>query len=217
MKFEERIIGMFTKPDDTTKDIANEPRIEEGLLIVGIYMILVILGTYFTLSRIKYTGEIQGISASALATITLIGGIIAVIIETLVAWPILTGVVHIISMFFGGAGKLYPHMMTLIGYTALPLIIITIISMLLTFMMPVTTVDIANPTQAAASSVLSNPITIISLIVTLIGSIVTAYMMSFAVKNGEKVSMSSAYIVVGMLFVINLVIQYSSVILALLG
>lgn len=217
MKFEERIIGMFTKPDDTTKDIANEPRIEEGLLIVGIYMILVILGTYFTLSRIKYTGEIQGISASALATITLIGGIIVVIIETLVAWPIITGVVHIISMFFGGAGKLYPHMMTLIGYTALPLIIITIISMLLTFMMPVTTVDIANPTQAAASSVLSNPITIISLIVTLIGSIVTAYMMSFAVKNGEKVSMSSAYIVVGVLFVINLVIQYSSVILALLG
>jgi hypothetical protein len=72
MKFGERIIGMFTRPDDTTKDIANEPRIEEGLLIVGIYMVLLILGTYLTLSRIKYTGEIQGIGASAVATIALI-------------------------------------------------------------------------------------------------------------------------------------------------
>jgi hypothetical protein len=108
-------------------------------------------------------------------------------------------------------------MMALIGYTALPLIIVTIISMLLTFMMPITTVDISGAAQATTSSVLSNPITIISLIITLIGSIVTAYMMAFAVKNGEKVSMSSAYIVVGVLFIINLVITFSSVILALLG
>jgi hypothetical protein len=217
MKFVERIVGMFTKPDETTKDIVNEPRIEEGLLIVGIYMILMILATYLSLSHIKYTGELQGISASAIATMALIMGIIMVIIEVLVAWPILTGVVHIISMFFGGAGKLYPQMMTLIGYTALPLIIFSIISIALSFMMPVTTVDVANPAQSAASSVLSSPLTIVSLIVTLIGSIITAYMMAFAVKNGEKISMGNAYIVVGVLFVINLAFTFGSVIMAMLG
>ena len=219
MKFGERIAGMFMKPDDTTKDIVNEPRIEEGLLIVGIYMILLIIGAYLTFSRISYIGELQGVSASMVATIALISGLIVVIFESLIGWPILTGVVHLLTMFFGGAGKLYPHMMALIGYTALPLILVSIISILLAIIMPGTgtTVDISGATRATTENVLSNPAAIIGLIVTLAGSLWTAYMMAFAVKNGEKISMNSAYIVVGVLFIVNLVLTFGSVALSFLG
>ena len=219
MKFVERITGMFTKPDDTTKDIANEPRIEEGLLIVGVYMILLIIGGYLSISRINYTGDVPGMSASTLATITLIGGIVMIIIESLVGWPIITGVVHLLSMFFGGAGKMYPHMLALIGYTALPLIIVSIISILLAIVMPgpVTTIDISGTTRVPTADIFSNPVTIIGLIISLIGSLWTAYMMSFAVKNGEKISMNNAYVVVGVLFIVNLVLTFGSVILALLA
>ena len=49
MKFVERITGMFTKPDETTKDITNEPRIEEAVVnrrylydtIIGITYIII--------------------------------------------------------------------------------------------------------------------------------------------------------------------------------
>jgi hypothetical protein len=41
--------------------------------------------------------------------------------------------------------------------------------------------------------------------------------MAFAVKNGEKISMGNAYIVVGVLFVINLAFTFGSVIMAMLG
>lgn len=219
MKFVERIAGMFTKPDDTTKDIVNEPRIEEGLLIVGIYMILLIIGGYLSISRINYTGETPALSASTLATITLIGGIITIIIESLVGWPIITGVAHLLSMFFGGAGKIYPHMMALIGYTALPLIIVSVISILLAIVMPgpVTTIDISGTTRTTTTDILGNPATIISLIISLAGSIWTAYMMAFAVKNGEKISANNAYVVVGVLFIVNLVLTFGSVIIALLA
>jgi hypothetical protein len=218
MKFIERISGMITKPDETTKDIVNEPRIEEGLLIVGIYMILLIIGAYLTFSRISYTGELQGISASTVATIALISGLAVVIVESLIGWPILTGVVHLMSMFFGGAGKLYPHMMSLIGYTALPLIVVAIISILLSIIIPgdVTTIDISGTTQVSTQNALNNPVTIIGLIVTLAGSLWTAYLMAFAVKNGEKISMNNAYVVVGVLFIVNLVLTFGSVIFALL-
>lgn len=210
---------MFTKPDDTTKDIANEPRIEEGLLIVGVYMILLIIGGYLSISRINYTGDVPGMSASALATITLIGGIVMIIIESLVGWPIITGVVHLLSMFFGGAGKMYPHMLALIGYTALPLIIVSIISILLAIIIPgpVTTIDISGTTRTSTADIFSNPVTILGLVITLIGSLWTAYMMAFAAKNGEKISMNNAYVVVGVLFIVNLVLTFGSVILALLA
>ncbi|WP_174590417.1 Yip1 family protein [Methanocella conradii] len=215
MNFIERITGMITKPDETTKDIAKEPRIEEGLMIVGIYMIFMILAAYFSFSRVKYTGSIQGIEASTLALYMMLVGIVGAIATVLIGWLIVTGIVHILSMFFGAEGKFYPGMMTLIGYTAIPLIIVTIISIVLTLMTPVTVYDFSQGTQAAKSAY-SNPITILNTIVTLLGSIWTAYMMVYAVKNGEKLEMKSALIVVGVLFIGNLLLTFGSVILSLL-
>lgn len=216
MNFIERIMGMITKPDDTTKDIAKDPRIEEGLMVVGIYMILMVLAAYLSFTKIKYTGSIQGIDASTMATFTLIGGIGSAIVVVLVGWPVITGVAHVLSMFFGADGKFYPNMMTLIGYTAIPLIFMTVISIILTLMTPVTTIDIAAGAQTVSTSLFTNPIAILGMIITLLGSLWTAYMMVYAVKNGEKLSQTNSYIVVGLLFIANLLLTYGALILTLI-
>lgn len=209
-------MGIITKPDDTTKDIVQEPRIEEGLLIVGVYMIVTILGTYVAFTRVQYTGVISGMDASAFASIILIGGIITAAAIALIGWPILTGICHILSMFFGGDGKFYPNMVTVIGYTAIPLIIVTIISIILSLMSPVTTVDLTS-TQAATKSVFGEPLVLLGMLVTLLGSLWTAFVMAYAVKNGEKISMTNAYIIVGLLFIVNTLYTFSSLIFALIS
>jgi len=216
MNFMERITGMATKPDETTKDIAREPRIEEGLMVVGVYMIFSILAAYFSFSRITYTGSIRGIEASTLALYMMLGGVIGAILTVLIGWVIITGVVHVLSMFFGAEGKFYPNMLTLIGFTAIPLIVVSIISIALTLMMPVAVYDFSQGTQVAKATY-SNPIAIVSTIVSLLGSIWTAYMMFYAVKNGEKIDAKGALAVVGLLFIINLLFTFGSVILALLA
>jgi hypothetical protein len=215
MNFTERIAGMITKPDDATKDIAGDPRIEEGLMIVGIYVILTVLATYLSFTRIKYTGSIQGIDASTLATFTLIAGIGGAIVISLIGWPIITGAAHLLSMFFGAEGKFYPNMMTLIGYTAIPLIVISVFSMILTLLTPVTVIDMTTGAQAATSGIFSSPIQILGMVITLLGSIWTAYMMLYAVKNGEKLAIKNALIVVGVLFILNLLLTYGALVLTL--
>ncbi len=215
MNFTERIMGMITKPDDTTKDIDKEPRIEEGLMVVGVYMILLVLETYLSFTRIQYTGSIQGFDASTLATYTVMIAIAGAIITALAGWAIAAGIIHLLSLFFGATGKFYPNMMTLIGYAAIPLSAVTVISMVLTLLTPVTVVDITASAQAT-TSILNNPIQILNTVVALLGSVCVAYMMVFAVKNGEKLPMNNALIVVGVLFVLNLILNFGSVALSLL-
>ncbi len=217
MEFTERIMGMITKPDDTTKDIDKDPRIEEGLMMVGVYMILLVLATYISLSRVRYTGSIQGFDAATLATYMVMAGIAGVIVTTLAGWAIATGVLHLLSLFFGASGKFYPNMMTLIGYAAIPLTAVTLISMVLSLLTPVTVVDISMGAQSSASSVFGSPLQILGMVVELLGSLWVAYMMVFGVKNGEKLPMDKALIVVGVLFVLNLLMSYGSIALTLLS
>jgi hypothetical protein len=215
MKFTERIIGMVTKPDKTMNDIVNEPRIEEAILIECIYMILLIVGKYLEETRINYVGSIQGMSASTFNTALLIMGIISVIILVVVEWPVITGICHYISMVFGGNGKLYPNMMTAIGYTCLPLIIVAILSIIVTLMIPVTTINVGQGMQST-NGIISNPMVILSYIFTFFGAVATAFLMVSAVKYGERISTKSAYAVVGLLFVVNIVITFGSLIMALI-
>jgi hypothetical protein len=207
-------MGMVMKPDDTTKDIDKDPRIEEGLMVVGIYVILAVLGAYLSYTRIQYTGNIQGMDVSTFTTYMLIVSLVGAIISVLVGWPIVTGAAHVLSMFFGANGKFYPNMMTLIGYTAIPLIVVTVLSMVLTLLTPVTVVNMAGGIQAATASIFS-PLQILGMVLSLLGSIWVAYMMLYAVKNGEKLTMKNALIVVGVLLVVNLLLTYGSLLLAL--
>ena len=66
MNFTQRVIGVFTNPDKTMNDIVNDPRIEEAIVIVGIYAILAMLSSYILSSHISYIYNITGASQSRL-------------------------------------------------------------------------------------------------------------------------------------------------------
>lgn len=219
MKFMERITSLLVKPDEAMKDITNEPRIEEALVIVGIYAILVMLNTYIAATHIKYTYDIPGMEQVAgLQTITTIVTLIAGLVVPLIAWPIIAGGLHLFSMAFGGSGKFYPHILTSIGYSELVKIFAVIVAILLLTQAPVITVELSSSSLTAATSaakqLYSNPFYILSNLVMLIGLLWSCYLGALAIKHGEKLSMTSALIVVGVPLVIYVVISYGSMLLS---
>jgi len=130
-------------------------------------------------------------------------------------WPIVAGACHVLSLLFGGNGKFFPQMMSLIGYTCIPLAIVMIPLIVLIFAMPTVTMDISQGSQAA-NKMVGNPLWILSSAISVIGSAWTAYVMAFSTKNGEKIAMGQALIVVGLLFVVNMAASFGSVILGML-
>lgn len=218
MNFIERIIGIIVKPDETTKDIINEPRVEESLVIVGIYSVLVMLMTYISASHLTYTYDTN--MPAGLETFTLISTLVMGLLVPLISWPIIAGVLHLFSMVFGGDGKFYPHMMTAIGYSELVKILTTIVAIVLLTQTPVVTLEISmsNPYAAvdAAKVLYENPFYIASTIVGLLGLLWSCCIGVLAVKNGEKLTMTQAAIVVGVPLIIYVAISYGSMLLSLL-
>jgi hypothetical protein len=211
---------MITKPDATTDDIAKAPRMEEGLVIVGIYMIFMIISVYLTYSHIQFTGSYQGMDASSLSTLLMAGGIIGAIFYSLIGWPITTGAAHILSMFSGGNGKFYPKMLTLIGYCMIPLIFVSLISIILALFTPTTVVNLSSLSsglQGIASNSTSSTLSILSIIVSLAGAVWAAYMMLYAVKNGESLSINKSAVIILILFIAGFVLTYGSIVLGLLS
>ena len=198
MDFIERVTGMFTKPEETVNDILGQPRIEESLLIVGIYAVLAVIST--SLSSLHNGTGISIISA------------VITLVLTLVGWAIATGVVHALALFLGGQGKYHPQMLNVIGYTYIVKYIPLIIGMVLIFLMPVISVP-SQPTVTASmttdqiktvmqpylsmmSQMYFNPIFILSMVISYLGLIWSCFLGSIAVKNGDKVSRTASYIAV---------------------
>ena len=109
MKFVERLTGIFMKPGETMKDIIKEPRIEEALVIVGIYAIVYMLYKYISMTRINTVYDMPGMdAASGFTTITMVFTLVFSLITPFILWPIVTGLLHLFAMAFGGSGKFYP-------------------------------------------------------------------------------------------------------------
>lgn len=208
MDFMERVTGMFTKPEETIKDILSEPRMEEALLIVGVYGILAVISS--SISSLHNGNGISIISAVITLVITLIG------------WAIATGVVHAIALLLGGQGKYNPQMLTSIGYTYVVKYIPLIIGIILILLMPVVKV----PSQPAITSGMTtdqiktalqpyismmeqmyfNPFFILSMVISYLGLIWSCLLGTMAVKNGEKVSRTTSYIAVFVPMVVYIVV-----------
>ena len=218
MHFFQRILGMITNPDATTDDIAKEPRVEEGLILVGIYMILMIISAYIAFSHVQITGSYQGLDAASMSTILLVGVVLGAIFYSLICWPITAAVVRGLSRALGGSGKFYPKLLTLIGYCMIPLILVSLISIILAFFIPTTVMDLTSLSSGLQSvsttttSATNSAISLISIIVSLAGALWTAFMMFFAVKNGEKLDVNKSLAIVAILFIVNLLITYRSLI-----
>jgi len=225
MNFLQRIIGMFIKPDQTTEDISKEPRIEEALLIVGIYALMVILNTYISTSHVRIIYNFPGAeNLTNMQGIMMAVSLVFSLVLTLVFWPIVTGILHLFSLAFGGTGKFYPQMMTEIGHTYLPKIIAVAISALLLTQAPVVTIELTSQglqsltAMDAINQFYSSPFYLASTIVTLLGLLYSCIMGVFALKNGEKLNLTQSAIIIGVSLAVYLIITYGSTyVLRLMG
>lgn len=68
----------------------------------------------------------------------------------------LTGVIHFLSLAAGGEGKFYPQMMTIMGFSMLPMIFNGIISIGLFSMMEPQTINISTANPTAMNELYSN-------------------------------------------------------------
>jgi hypothetical protein len=212
MQFLERVAGMFTRPEETIKDILKEPRTEEPLMIVGVYAIILLVSSYISSLRMG-TGVAVWSLAISLAFV-------------LVGWRIATGVVHILALFMGGEGKFSPQMLNAIGFTYVVKILPALIGIVLVFLLP--TMNLGTPQVTAGMSmdqikeamqpyiammeqIYFNPIFILSLVIGFLGLIWSCYLGALAVKNGDKVSAITSYIAVFVPMVVYIVFSLLSV------
>lgn len=219
MNFTERIKGVFVNPDKTMDDIASKPRIQEALLIVGIYAVLGLVSTYVMSTHMTFVYSIAGTSQSLLNTIQTMSVIVRFaegFIAPLIFWLIITGILHVFAMLFKGKGKYYPQMLTALGYTDLVKIIAIIITILLYTQLPYVTIDITSSnTFAIISAVKSTGITqsvyyMAGYIIMILGVIVSSLMGMFAIKNGEKLTLVQSAIVVGIPLLVYLIYELFS-------
>jgi len=219
MSFVDRIIGVFVNPDKTMGDIANKPRIQEALLIVGIYAVLGLVSTYVLSSHITFVYGIAGSSQSRLQIIQTMSVIIRFVegfLAPLILWLVITGILHVFAMLFGGKGKYYPQMLTALGFTDVVKIIAIIIAILLYTRLPYVTVDITSTNAFAIISAVSSTAITQSIyhkagsIIMLLGVMISSLLGVFAVKNGEKLTLVQSAIVVGIPLLIYVTVELFS-------
>lgn len=208
MNLVERVTGMFLKPEATIKDILAEPRLEEALLIVALHAVVLLISSYIMTTHFAQGGPAD------MVTILVSMAISTAIV--LIGWVIATAIVHYFAIFLGGEGKFSPEMLTAIGYTYVAKIPFDILGVLLIMLTPVVIVPVITATSGTAelkpyvdamASFYYNPFFLGSILVGFIGVIYSCYLGMIAVKNGDKVSMTTAAIVVGVPMVIYLVIS----------
>jgi hypothetical protein len=197
MNFIERVIGMFSSPDKTMEDITKEPRIEESLVIVVAYAILAMIASYIALSHMNFVVTDGSLDSNALKMISLIFGVGGVLVMTLLAWPIVTAILHLFSMLFGGEGKIFPGMMTSIGYSQLPKLIAAVILIGLATMAPMSTVEVSSTGSYNVPTTDTGSLYWVQMAVSWLFLLWSCYLGALAVKHGEKVSMKNALITVG--------------------
>jgi hypothetical protein len=222
MKFMERLTGILVKPGETMKDIIKEPRIEEAVVIVGIYAILSMLSTYIASTHINYVYDIPSAGSMAgLRTIMTVVTLVFGLILPFIAWLVISGILHLFSMAFGGSGKFYPPIVTGIGYSEIVKIFTVIIAILLLTQTPVITLQISSTSNLSSISnmtnqLYSNPFYILSQIVVLIGLLWSSYLGALAIKEGEKLTMTQSLIVVGIPLALYIVVSFGPMLLGFL-
>jgi hypothetical protein len=199
MNFVEKITGIINNPKETMKNIAQEPLIEEAVMIVGLYAILSAIAAYIQSNKINIVYEnVPSGMESYLPdkTTTMMIGIVFALAGIFVMWLIGTGIIHIISKAFGGEGKFSPNLITAAGYSMIPQIIGIVLTLALYLNMdPVTiTMDMTNPRSGTGMTApFLFEITIINLILMLWAGII----FFFGVQSVHKISPGKSAIAVG--------------------
>jgi hypothetical protein len=146
----------------------------------------------------------------------LIVSVIAALIMPFILWIIITVLLYLFSMVFGGEGK-FTSVLTALGYSALPKIFAIIIAaILMTQALPVTVeISSSNPfsSMTGAAEFYKQSVVMLSSLVILARVIWSSLIGMFGIKHTEKISMTSAAIVVGLPLALYVLIQLASFVL----
>ncbi|GEM_PF-1202891 len=205
MSFIEKITAAIKNPKNAMKNISDQPMIEEAVMIVGIYAVLSALAAYIQTSKIIFIFEGFENMPPSMQSITAVFSVVGALVSPFLIWSIGTGVIHLISMALGGEGKFYPQMMTVVGYSFIPMLFGGIISLaLLLFMEPMTiTLSAADP--AAAEEFYKNPYIFASSVIGTVMLIWTSIILFFGVQSAQRLTPAKSAIVAGIPLVIGVI------------
>ncbi len=199
MSFAEKIIGTINNPKETMKNIAQEPLIEEAVMIVGILAIIGALAAYVQSYKVNIVfenvppGMESFFKQGSMNMITIISSLIS----PFIGWIVGTVIIHFISKALGGEGKLYPNLITAAAYSMIPQVIGIVLSLALFLNMnPVTvTVDMTNP--RAGNTIMNNPFFLETQIISAILMLWGAMIFVFGVQSVHKLSTGNSAVAVG--------------------
>ena len=195
MSFVDRVKGIISEPKKIMNDISEQPMIEEAVMIIGIYAILTAIAAYIQSYKIIYNFEgldnMPYSMQSLMTIITMVGALIA----PFITWIIVTGVIHFLSLAAGGEGKFYPQMMTIMGFSMLPMIFNGIISIGLFSMIEPQTINISTANPAAMKELYTNSYLLVSMLVGMIIEVWSTIILYFGIMSAHKLSSNSSAII----------------------
>lgn len=205
MNFVERVKGIISEPKKIMNDISEQPMIEEAVMIIGIYAILTAIAAYIQSYKIIYNFEgLDNMPYSMQSLMTVITVVVA-LIAPFITWIIVTGVIHFLSLAAGGEGKFYPQMMTIMGFSMLPMIFNGIISIGLFSMMEPQTVNISTANPTAMNELYSNSYFLVSMIVGIIIEVWSTIILYFGIMSAHKLSSNSSAIIAAIPLVFSVI------------
>jgi len=195
MSFIGSIKGTILNPKNTMVRIAQEPMIEEAVMIVGIYAALISIAAY--LQSYKITMVFEGIPnmPSSMQSIMTISTIVFSLITPFLTWFIIAGVVHLLSMAIGGEGRFYPQVITITGYSMLPMILVGLVSIVIFLMIEPQTVNFSAANTGALKELYSSPIFISSEFVSIILQVWSTVILFYGIRTAHNISSNASAII----------------------
>lgn len=197
MSFIEKAVETIKNPKTAMKSIAEQPMIEEAVAIVGIYAVLSALAGYVQSYKMTYIYEGFGNMPSSMQSVMTILAVAGGLVGAFIVWLVGAGIIHLISMALGGEGKFYPQMMTVVGYSMVPMIFAGIITLVMLFMLEPMTITISRTNPTAVRELYNNPYIIASSIIGLIMQIWFSIILFFGIQSAHKLAPARSAIVAG--------------------
>jgi len=195
MSFIERIKGTISNPNNTMKIIAQEPMIEEAVMIVGIYAALISIAA--DLQSYKIIPVFEGVPnmPSSMQSIMTISTIVFALITPFIIWFIIAGVIHLLSMAIGGEGRFYPQVITITGYSMLPMILAGFVSIGVFLMMEPQIVNFSPANTGALNEIYSSPIYLTSEFVSIILQVWCTLLLFYGIRATHNISSNASAII----------------------
>ena len=205
MSFVERVIETIKNPKSAMEGIAEQPLIEEAVIIVGVYAVLSAISGLVIADKIIYVFEGMEDMRSSMESITGVSSVVFPLIGAFIMWVVITGVLHLISMALGGEGKFFPQMMTVVGFAMIPLIFGGIVGIVLISMVEPMTVTISASNPWAARDAIENPYLTASSVFGTLMQFWAAAIIFFGVTSAHRLTSGKSVVVAGIPVVIAII------------